>query len=236
MGWNSRNVELYTTLLLNLLGAGRSGDLELKKKGVLVKPPWFSDKVDWRKFIAPSKAAFDDNVDIIKGIFSFYNLDIKVHNDHPVAGEIEEEDDEEEGEEEEIAEGAALAPLLEEQLVRGVIEQENVEEEEEEGTDLDEESTEAEDLAPDEEEVLELNLSISDDDLGGETSLVPVEVAQQDGDLELPDPEARVNVEQERAVNKSNCVGQAKKQKRALSLRKRTPSKRVRKVPPKLLD
>ena len=55
MGWNSRNIELHTTLLLNLLGAGRSGDLELKKKGVLVKPPWFSDKVDWRKFIAPSK-------------------------------------------------------------------------------------------------------------------------------------------------------------------------------------
>ena len=95
MGWNSRNVELYTTLLLNLLGAGRSGDLEQKKKGVLVKPPWFSDKVDWRKFIAPSKATFDDNLDIIKGIFNFYNLDMKVHNDHPVAGEIEEEDDEE---------------------------------------------------------------------------------------------------------------------------------------------
>ena len=68
MGWNSRNVELYTTLLLNFLGAGRSGDLELKKKGVLVKPPWFSDKVDWRKFTAPSKATYDDNLDIIKGI------------------------------------------------------------------------------------------------------------------------------------------------------------------------
>ena len=94
IAWNSRNVELYTTLLLNLLG-GRSGDLELKKKGVLIKPPWFSDEVDWRKFIAPSKATYDDNLDIIKGIFNFYNLDMKVHNDHPVAGEIEEEDDEE---------------------------------------------------------------------------------------------------------------------------------------------
>ena len=51
--------------------------------------------MDWRKFIAPSKATFDDNLDIIKGIFNFYNLDMKVHNDHPVAGEIEEEDDEE---------------------------------------------------------------------------------------------------------------------------------------------
>ena len=81
---------------------------------------------------------------------------------------------------------------------------------------------------------MELNLSISDDDLGGEE--VEVEMAEQDGDLELPDPEAHLNVEQERTVNKSNCIGQAKKQKRALSLRKRTPSKRVRKVPPKLLE
>ena len=91
-----------------------------------------------------------------------------------------------------------------------------------------------EDLVPEEEEVFELNLSISDDDLGGEE--VEVEMAEQDGDLELPDPEACLNIEQERTVKKSNCVGQAKKQKRALSVRKRTPSKRVRKVPPKLLD
>ena len=138
-----------------------------------------------------------------------------------------------EGEEEEIAEGAALASFNEEQLVGGVRQQENVEEEEEE-TDFDEESTEEKDLAPEEEEVFELNLSISDDDLGGEE--VEVEMAEQDGDLELPDPEAPLNIEQERTVKKSNCVGQAKKQKRALSVRKRTPSKRVRKVPPKLLD
>ena len=52
---------------------------------------------------------------------------------------------------------------------------------------MDEESTEKEDLASEEEEVLELNLSISDDDLGGEE--VEVEMAEQDGDLELPDLE-----------------------------------------------
>ena len=152
----------------------------------------------------------------MRGIFSFYNLDMKVHNNYPVveeqlaAGEDNEQDEDQEepgllaravaendldvGEEEEIAEGAALAPLNEEQLVGGVREQENVEEEEEE-TDMDEESTEKEDLASEEEEVLELNLSISDDDLGGEE--VEVEMAEQDGDLELPDPEARLNIEQE---------------------------------------
>ena len=227
----------------------------MKKKGVLVKPPWFSDKVDWKKFTSASHATADDNLDLVRGIFSFYNLDMKVHNNYPVveeqlaAGEDNEQDEDQEepgllaravaendldvGEEEEIAEGAALAPLNEEQLVGGVREQENVEEGEEE-TDMDEESTEKEDLASEEEEVLELNLSISDDDLGGEE--VEVEMAEQDGDLELPNPEARLNIEQERIVKKSNCVGQAKKQKRALSVRKRTPSKRVRKVPIMLLD
>ena len=63
---------------------------------------------------------------------------------------------------------------------------------------MDEGSTEKEDLASEEEEVLELNLSISDDDLGGEE--VEVEMAEQDGDLELPDPEACLNIEQERTV------------------------------------
>ena len=89
--------------------------------------------------------------------------------------------------------------------------------------------TECEDRARILKQNSQLNLSISDDDLDGEE--VEVEMAEQDGDLELPDPEARLNIEQERTGKKSNCVGQAKKQKRALSLRKRTPSKRVRKAP-----
>ena len=74
-GWTARNLELYTVLLLNLLGAGKAGDLELKKKGVLVKPPWFSDKVDWKKFTSASQATADDNLDLVRGIFSFYNLE-----------------------------------------------------------------------------------------------------------------------------------------------------------------
>ena len=61
---------------------------------------------------------------------------------------------------------------------------------------MDEESTEEKDLAPEEVEVLELNLSISDDDLGGEE----VEMAEQDGDLELPDPEAQNRKEQEKIL------------------------------------
>ena len=134
------------------------------------------------------------------------------------------------GEEEEIAEGAALASLNEEQLVGGGREQENVGG----GDRWMKDPQKKEDLASEEEEVLELNLSISDHDLGGEE--VEVEMAEQYGDLELPNPEARLNIEQERTVKKSNCVGQAKKQNRALSVRKRTPSKRVRKRKRKLLD
>ena len=101
-GWTARNLELYTVLLLNLLGAGKAGDLELKKKGVLVKPPWFSDKVDWKKFTSASQATADDNLDLVRGIFSFYNLDMKVHNNYPVveeqlaAGEDNEQDEDQE--------------------------------------------------------------------------------------------------------------------------------------------
>ena len=58
---------------------------------------------------------------------------------------------------------------------------------------------------------MQLNLSISDDDLGGEISLVPVEVAEQDGDLELPDPEARVNVKKEQYRNLTVLVRQRSK-------------------------
>ena len=100
-----------------------------------------ADKVDWRKFTSASHATADDNLDLVRGIFSFYNLDMKVHNNYPVveeqlaAGEDNEQDDDQEEPgllsraeaendhdegEEEIAEGAAVVPLNIEQLVGGV--------------------------------------------------------------------------------------------------------------------
>ena len=80
-GWNSKNIERYLVLLLNLLGAGKGGAVSLGDK--TKKPLWFSSKVDWRKFSSPSYASMVENVDLIKGIFDHFNLDIKTHNIYP---------------------------------------------------------------------------------------------------------------------------------------------------------
>ena len=80
-GWNSKNIERYLVLLLNLLGAGKGGAVSLGDK--TKKPLWFSSKVDWRKFSSPSHASMVENVDLIKGIFDHFNLDIKTHNIYP---------------------------------------------------------------------------------------------------------------------------------------------------------
>ena len=80
-GWNSKNIERYLVLLLNLLGAGKGGAISLGDK--TKKPLWFSSKVDWRKFSSPSHASMVENVDLIKGIFDHFNLDIKTHNIYP---------------------------------------------------------------------------------------------------------------------------------------------------------
>ena len=68
-GWNSKNIERYLVLLLNLLGAGKGGAVSLGDK--TKKPLWFSSKVDWRKFSSPSHASMVENVDLIKGIFAY---------------------------------------------------------------------------------------------------------------------------------------------------------------------
>ena len=166
----SRNVELYTTLLLNLLGAGRSGDLELKKKGVLVRPPWFSEKVDWRKFTAPTQATYDDNLDIIKGIFHFYNLDMKTHNDHPVAGEPDKNGDEDDfAPQEHDGEGEELELNL----------SDSIEDEEDDGGSSGKES------------------DVSEDDGNGEGGRDGEEEGREDY---LPDPEAPLTDQQMNSV------------------------------------
>ena len=237
----SRNVELYTTLLLNLLGAGRSGDLELKKKGVLVRPPWFSEKVDWRKFTAPTQATYDDNLDIIKGIFHFYNLDMKTHNDHPVAGEPDENGDEDDQLGEPV--GVAVEPaggVEEEEIMADLApEEEGVEEEDEEEI--------VADFAPEEHdgegEELELNLSdsIEDEEDDGGSSGKESDVSEDDGNGEggrdgeeegredyLPDPEAPLTDQQMNSV--------ARHQKRVVSsLEPARKSKRTRRIPRKFL-
>ena len=154
----------------------------MKEKGFSVKPSWFSDKVDWQKFTSPSHASMEDNVDIIRGIYDFFNLDLTKHNSYPT---------------EEVEDLLAVGA------------------EEEEGVNVGEE--EAGVQALDEEPA----------DQGGHMD-------QEGG--EMP---AGGEVEEELAGGEEEEVlKKAKVQKRAFSSGKeqRTKSKRVRKVPNKLLD
>ena len=76
-GWSSKNVERYLVLLLNVLGAGKGGAVSLADKSK--KPVWFSNKVNWKKFHSPSHSTMVENVDLIKGIFAHFNLDMRTH-------------------------------------------------------------------------------------------------------------------------------------------------------------
>ena len=49
----------------------------------LRKPAWFSSKVDWKNFQSASHSTMVENVDLIKGIFSYFNLDMKTHCKYP---------------------------------------------------------------------------------------------------------------------------------------------------------
>ena len=69
LGWNSKNVEASLVLLLNLLGAGKGGTISLQ--------------VDYQKFVAPSHSSMVENVDLIRSIFSHFNLDMKAYNRFP---------------------------------------------------------------------------------------------------------------------------------------------------------
>ena len=80
-GWGSKNVEIYLVLLFNILGAGKGGPISLTNKSS--KPAWFSNKVDWKNFQSASHSTMVENVDLIKGIFSHHNLNMKTHCKYP---------------------------------------------------------------------------------------------------------------------------------------------------------
>ena len=80
-GWASKTVEVYLVLLLNILGAGKGGTVSLTDKSK--KPAWFTSKVNWKKFQSPSHSTMVENVDLIKGIFEHFNLDVKTHCKFP---------------------------------------------------------------------------------------------------------------------------------------------------------
>ena len=74
-------MERYLVLLFNLLGAGKGGPVSLADKSR--KPAVFSNKVNWKKFHSPSHSTMVENVDLIKGIFAHFNLDIRTHCKFP---------------------------------------------------------------------------------------------------------------------------------------------------------
>lgn len=80
-GWSSKNVEIYLVLLFNILGAGKGGPISLTNKAM--KPAWFSSKVDWKNFKSASHSTMVENVDLIKGIFSHFNLNMRTHCKYP---------------------------------------------------------------------------------------------------------------------------------------------------------
>ena len=94
----------------------------MAKKGKSQRPPWFTNKLCWVDFTSPSYASLEDNVDVIRGIFDFYNLNVKTHCKFPVMPAEVQEEEQVDGE---------LAEQVENQMEEQE-EQERVEQEEQE--------------------------------------------------------------------------------------------------------
>ena len=84
-GWNYKNIREATELYLSVLGGGKGGRLSLGDK-TKPRPAWF-DKNVWPKFKSVATASMEENIDIIKEIFRYYNLNPKVHCIFPVEEE-----------------------------------------------------------------------------------------------------------------------------------------------------
>ena len=233
-GWASKTVEVYLVLLLNILGAGKGGTVSLTDKKT--KPAWFTTKVNWNKFQSPSHSTMVENVDIIKGIFSHFNLDVKTHclfppppaedpeelqpeEQHPAQDHRQQEQGVEENDQAGVEEVMEGDPLPNQFLFEATVA-----------------NTEAlhattEDLAMAAEEEEESGREEVDDvgeqvEAGGEQ----VEVGGEGEEDTLPDPE-----KYERPPAVVQVIVQRRKRKNVEDLA-RTTSKRAKKVPNRLLD
>ena len=90
-GWNYKNIREATELYLSVLGGGKGGRLSLGDK-TKPRPAWF-DKNVWLKFKSVATASMEENIDIIKEIFRYYNLNPKVHCIFPLEEEEQVEED-----------------------------------------------------------------------------------------------------------------------------------------------
>ena len=231
-GWSNATVRLYTTLLLNLLGAGKGGNIIMTTKGKSERPPWFSSKVNWKEYTAPGYASMEDNVDVIRGVFDFFDLSIKTHCKYPVV-EVDEQVDGELGDDEEQEEERGRREQErrqqqdrreqeeeQERLEQERLEQERREREWQEQEDeqerldllaLERERQGAEEVEDEEEIELHLSMGGSDDDIEARHEEVDQELAEQVNRALEP-----VTLEEETASNnlteKNNVTSNLEKQ------------------------
>ena len=94
-GYSKKNVERFLVVLLNILDSGKIGGSKIQnKERNPIPPPWFTNKVGYLNWNNPSYSTMDDNLDIIKGIFEYFNLDINTHCKNLPTQEEEEEEEE----------------------------------------------------------------------------------------------------------------------------------------------
>jgi len=98
-GWKHKNVRDATELYLSIMGGGKGGRLSLGDK---TKPrsAWFDIHV-WPKFQKLNKASMEEMTDIIKGIFSYFNLKPKIHCRFPLEEQEEQDEQDEQNEQDE---------------------------------------------------------------------------------------------------------------------------------------
>ena len=210
-GWGSKNVEIYLVLLFNILGAGKGGPISLTNK--LRKPAWFSSKVDWKNFQSASHSTMVENVDLIKGIFSYFNLDMKTHCKYPPQpAEDPVEPQQEQPQAEADLENHEAAPVP----VGGVMEENH-------------QPGVGEVLALPEEFLFEASVENHD---ALHASIEDVEGIADGQEDDLPEPEA-VIIQRPAIVQ---VIVQRRKRKTVEDTVARTASKRAKKVPAKLLS
>ena len=87
-GWVAKPVEKMASLLLTIMDAGQGGSITLSDKSK-PKPDWFNANAGWNSYTQPALATFEENTDVIVGIFKYYGIDPKKHNFFPVEEETE---------------------------------------------------------------------------------------------------------------------------------------------------
>ena len=90
LGWNAKNVAKQTVVYLNILDYGKGCTASVADKK-WSKPAFFPPGLSYQNYKHPTQATLEDNEDLIKGIFNYFNLDIKTYCKSNVEQEIDNE-------------------------------------------------------------------------------------------------------------------------------------------------